>query len=367
MKKKILHLVAAARPNFMKVAPLYHALSREEWCQPMLIHTGQHYDSSMSQTFLDDLGLPKPDVNLGVGSGPHGAQTGRVMEAYEAVCLRDRPDWTVVVGDVNSTMACTLAAKKLTIPVAHLEAGLRSFDRSMPEEINRIVTDSVSDLLLTPSFDGDQNLLREGVDAEKIIRVGNIMIDSFEMLRSTIDSRKAFERFDLVPSEYGVVTIHRPANVDNPEILKSISEVLLSVSEKTMLFFSVHPRTAAQMKDSGIMAALDAAPGIVVSEPVGYCDFMSLVQASRLVLTDSGGLQEETSYLRIPCITLRENTERPVTVTKGTNKLATLPEVAGLFDEILGDQWSKGERIDLWDGETAARTVSCFRKLFSIE
>lgn len=243
MSQPTVHLIAAARPNFMKVAPLYHVLKAEGWCLPVLVHTGQHYDASMSDSFFRDLSLPSADHHLGVGSGTHGEQTAGVMTAYEKLCLQSRPDWVVVVGDVNSTMAATLAAKKLLIPVAHLEAGLRSFDRTMPEEINRVVTDSLADLLWTPSADADENLRREGIPSEKIDRVGNIMIDSFELLRTRIEAERKADGLGLKSGQYGVLTLHRPANVDNREALASIVDILIEVSQRLPLVFPVHPRT----------------------------------------------------------------------------------------------------------------------------
>lgn len=362
MSKHIIHLVAAARPNFMKVAPLYHALSAEDWCRPILIHTGQHYDSAMSQAFLDDLQLPKPDVQLGIGSGTHAQQTGRVMEAYERVCMEQPPDLTVVVGDVNSTIACAIAAKKLLIPVAHLEAGLRSWDRSMPEEINRILTDSISDLLLTPSPDGDENLIREGIAPSYIARVGNIMIDSFERLKPTIEATHTYKRFGLSPKEYAVTTIHRPANVDSPESLERVLEIIMSTSQKMPVVFPVHPRTKNRLIETGLHSSLEKSGSVILTEPMGYCDFMGLVLSARFVLTDSGGIQEETTHIGIPCITLRENTERPVTITQGTNRLATLENAEELVALALSGKWPKGRNPDLWDGNTAKRTVACLKE-----
>lgn len=352
-----IHLIAAARPNFMKIAPLFHALSREPWAEPVVVHTGQHYDLNMSDAFFRDLALPEPYIHLGVGSGSHAEQTGRVMIAYEKVLLDSPPSLVIVPGDVNSTMAATLAAVKLGIPVAHLEAGLRSFDRTMPEEINRVVTDSLADLLWTPSADGDENLIREGVPQERIVRVGNIMIDSLEMLRATIESQPVYADYGLDRGRYGVVTLHRPANVDNPETLSELCSALEHISGRIPLLFPVHPRTRKNLAAGGLMESLEKAPFLQCVEPLGYIQFMNLVFNARLAITDSGGIQEETTYLGIPCLTLRPNTERPITVTLGTNRLCTVESLPGLVDDVLNGRAAGGTIPELWDGRTAARVV----------
>lgn len=359
----LIHLVCAARPNFMKIAPLYHALKKEAWATPLIVHTGQHYDRNMSDTFFEDLGLPMPDINLGVGSGSHAEQTGRVMIAYEMVLQDRRPDLVVVVGDVNSTMAATITASKLGIRVAHLEAGLRSFDRSMPEELNRLVTDALADMLWTPSRDADENLLREGVAPEKICLVGNIMIDSLEMLRERIEHQKARENFGLVKGGYGVVTLHRPSNVDDPANLRQVCGVLRQVAELVPLVFPIHPRTKQRLADNGLLAAVEDSNSLFLPAPLDYVSFMSLVFDCRLVITDSGGIQEETSYLGVPCLTLRKNTERPVTITHGTNQLCELDQVKQKTAEILGRKAPTRRPIDLWDGRTAGRVVDILREL----
>jgi len=357
MKRLQVHLVAAARPNFMKVAPLYHALKAEDWCEPLLIHTGQHYDANMSDAIFTDLRLPEPHYHLRVGSGSHAEQTAAVMVAYEKVCLERRPDWTVVVGDVNSTLACALVAAKLCIPLAHLEAGLRSGDRSMPEEINRIVTDRLADLLWTPSRDGNDNLKAEGVAEDRIEFVGNIMIDAFELQRPQIDGLGMAARFQLQPGAFGVVTLHRPANVDNRKSLTQIVGVLREVSRRLPLVFAVHPRTRARLQEFGLMADLVREDGIRLSEPLRYNEFMSLICDTRLAITDSGGIQEETTYLDIPCLTLRPNTERPITVTQGTNRLVRPDNLAAMVDLVLEGGVQVTRRPELWDGGTAARVA----------
>jgi len=287
-----IHLIAAARPNFMKIAPVFHQLKTASWVRPVLIHTGQHYDPQMSDVFWRELGLPSPDLHLGVGSGTHAEQTAGVMLAYERVCLERRPSWVVVVGDVNATAACALVAKKLCLPLAHLEAGLRSGDRTMPEEINRLVTDAISDLLWTPSPDADDNLRREGVAPEKIERVGNIMIDSFEMLRRPIAERRYGHELGLTANGYAVVTMHRPANVDDPAMLSAVVAQIASVAEKLPLVFPMHPRTRRRLSEFDLLGRLGR---VEVIEPLSYIDFMSLVYGARLVITDSGGVQEETT------------------------------------------------------------------------
>lgn len=362
MAPRTVHLVAAARPNFMKVAPLYHELKRRPWCRPLVIHTGQHYDYNMSEAFLRDLGLPEPDLHLGVGSGPHGEQTARCLAAYEKVLLSTPPDWVVVVGDVNSTLACTLAAVKLGVPVAHLEAGLRSFDRGMPEEINRLATDVLCDLLWTHSPEANQNLLREGLPAEKIELVGNIMIDSLEMLRPRIEAASPWQELGLSPGNYGVVTLHRPANVDQPGPLGQIMAGLGQVAQRLPLIFPVHPRTRASLERFGI----EPAPGLKLVEPLGYMQFMGLVLGCRAAITDSGGIQEETSYLGIPCLTLRPNTERPVTISQGTNRLVTPAQLGQCLEQVLAGQWPRGQAIHHWDGHTAQRAADSLARRLGI-
>jgi UDP-N-acetylglucosamine 2-epimerase (non-hydrolysing) len=354
-------LVAAARPNFMKIAPLYHALSGEDWCQARIVHTGQHYDPNMSDAFFSDLELPDPHVHLGVGSGSHAEQLGGVMIAYERAVSADRPDWIVVVGDVNSTAACAMVGTKLWIPVVHLEAGLRSRDRHMPEEINRLVTDAICDVLWTPSPDADENLRAEGVPAARIDCVGNIMIDSYELMRHKIEAAGTRARMGLEGSRYGVVTLHRPSNVDDVTILAELVDALVRVSASLPLVFSVHPRTRKRLDEFGLGARL-AAGAVRLVDPMPYVQFMNLVSGAAAVITDSGGVQEETTYLGIPCLTLRENTERPITVTEGSNRLVKRQQLVELAADAAARRWPTGRKPELWDGRTASRCVAALRR-----
>ena len=362
MQRLRIDLIAAARPNFMKVAPLFHALHEQPWCRLRLVHTGQHYDKNMSDAFFTDLKLPSPDLHLDVGSGSHAEQTAKVMLAYEGACIAERPDLIVVVGDVNSTVACALVGTKLHIPVAHLEAGLRSRDRRMPEEINRLVTDVIADILWTPSPDGDENLAAEGVAPDKVTRVGNIMIDSYELMRERIEASGERHRLGLDGREYGVVTLHRPSNVDTAAPLKALVDQLTSIATRLPLVFPVHPRTRKNLESFGLWAKLVAAPGLQVIEPLGYIDFMNVVCGARLTITDSGGIQEETTYLDIPCLTVRTTTERPITITEGTNRLVAASELVPAVDEILAGHWPHGRKPELWDGHAAVRVAADIRR-----
>jgi len=362
-----IHLIAAARPNFMKIAPLYHALSQAEWARPVIVHTGQHYDINMSDAFFNDLGLPDPHIHLGIGSGSHAEQTGHVMIAYEKILLKEKPRLIVVVGDVNSTMACTIAASKVVytdLPegsrrpvVAHLEAGLRSNDRTMPEEINRLVTDALADILWTPSPDAAENLLKEGVPRQKIENVGNIMIDSLEMMREKIIAAGAFGELGLSRGRYGLITLHRPANVDAPNILAALCRLLIDVSERIPLVFPVHPRTRKNLVAFGLLDGLQDAEKMILTEPMNYVRFMNLVFNCQFVITDSGGIQEETTYLGIPCLTMRPNTERPITVDQGTNQLCTVEDLEPRIDRVLSGAAKSHHVPERWDGDTAERIV----------
>jgi UDP-N-acetylglucosamine 2-epimerase (non-hydrolysing) len=362
---KKIFLIAAARPNFMKVAPLWRAMAaRSDSLQPMLIHTGQHYDQNMSGIFFEELGLPTPHVHLGVGGGSHAQQTAGVMVKFEELCLLERPDLVVVVGDVNATMATSVTAAKLHIPVAHVEAGLRSRDMTMPEEINRLLTDSIADLLFTPSPDADANLRAEGVAPGRIKLVGNIMIDSLVGSVEKARSLGTYAAFGLDPAGFGVVTLHRPANVDDADTLARILDVLVGM--KIPLVFPVHPRTRAVMKQHDLSTRCHLVDSLVIlADPLGYYEFMNLVVNSQVIVTDSGGLQEEATWLGIPCLTLRPNTERPITITEGTNELATVETLAAQAAAILAGNWKKGRVPELWDGATAPRIVAVIEEFLA--
>ena len=360
------HIVVGARPNFMKVAPLFRAMSHENWIKPALIHTGQHYSENMSDAFFSDLGLPPPAFNLGARGETHARQTAAIMIAYEDLLLAGKPDWVIVVGDVNSTLAAALAAKKLNIPVAHLEAGLRNFDRTLPEEINRVVTDSISDLLWTPSADASENLRREGIDPTKIDLVGNIMIDSYLMLSETISRASTAKRIGVTEGKYVVVTLHRPANVDDPIMLTRIVDALRQLAASATVVFPVHPRTRTKLEKAGLLSRLQH-QNVRLTEPMGYVSFISLVQSSALVITDSGGIQEETSYIGIPCLTLRANTERPITITLGTNQLVTPETILKAATVAISAGPPSGSNIPLWDGHAASRVVSSLARHCGVE
>ncbi len=350
--------VVGARPNFMKAAPIHQAFVRRGHDHE-IIHTGQHYDDMMSKVFFDDLGMPKPSVYLDIGSASHAVQTAQVMIGLEKVFADKAPALVNVVGDVNSTMAAALVAAKLHIPVAHTEAGLRSRDWAMPEEVNRCVTDVLSDLLLTPSGDADENLLREGRHPERIVRVGNVMIDT---LKSNLPKAEALDvpsGLGLAAGSYAVLTMHRPANVDDQTVLERLSGAIFDLQEKIPVVFPVHPRTRKRMETFGLLSRYQSSSRIHLIDPLGYLEFMSLTTRAKFVLTDSGGLQEETTALGIPCITLRENTERPVTVAEGTNTVVGSDDVAirALAQDILDGRGKTGRVPALWDGKTAERIV----------
>ena len=373
MMKKII-LVAGARPNFMKIAPLMHALKGNTLIKPVLVHTGQHYDIRMSGQFFDELEIPAPDINLEVGSASHAVQTARIMEGFEKVCLDENPDAVLVVGDVNSTAACTLVASKMGIKTIHYEAGLRSHDRSMPEEINRLVTDAISDIFITTSADADENLLKENIPAEKIFMLGNLMIDSLvsqlpKAQNTTLDfqlinsSKRIRFGHDFHEKGYGVLTFHRPGNVDEPVSLQKLIKILGRVSDKIPLIFPVHPRTAKNIQTQGLEAHLKKYPQLYLIEPLGYLQFIHLVSRSLFTLTDSGGIQEETTYLGIPCLTVRPTTERPITIWEGSNALIKLGDIEEEVDEILAGNGKQGKIPKYWDGKTAERIVEMLTKL----
>lgn len=353
---KVLNIVGA-RPNFMKVAPIIRAMRRRpDEISQLLVHTGQHYDDSMSGSFFRDLEIAAPDIHLNVGSGTHAGQTARIMLGFEPVLTEHRPDWIVVVGDVNSTLACALVASKVGVRTAHVEAGLRSFDRTMPEEINRVLTDRLSDLLLTPSRDADANLIREGIDTHRIYRVGNVMIDTLYQQLERSRTSPVLDRLELQPGEFAVLTLHRPVNVDNAASLERIFSALDDVSRMVRIVFPVHPRTRARIDEFGITMP----SGIRMIEPLGYLDFLRLWSNSKMVLTDSGGIQEETTALGVPCLTLREHTERPITIQEGTNRLVgTDPEkIVSSASEIMARREGAPSRApELWDGHSAERVV----------
>jgi UDP-N-acetylglucosamine 2-epimerase (non-hydrolysing) len=351
---KVLNIVGA-RPNFMKIAPIVEQMKKEPSLTGVLVHTGQHYSEGMSDVFFRDLGIPVPDVHLGVGSGSHAEQTARIMIEFEKVCLQEKPDLVLVVGDVNSTMACSIVAAKLHVPVAHVEAGLRSFDRKMPEEINRLVTDALASILFTTSRDADENLKHEGVDASKIFFVGNVMIDTLLKHRQ----KAAALQMDK-PKQYALVTLHRPSNVDAPSVLGPILEALNEISKSISVLFPIHPRTAKNIQSFGF-----SMNGIRTMDPLGYLEFLNLESTATVVLTDSGGLQEETTILGVPCLTLRHNTERPVTITHGTNIMVgpDKTRILDAFRRIMSGDWKPSGPPELWDGNAAERIVRIIRDI----
>ncbi|MEO6392913.1 MAG: UDP-N-acetylglucosamine 2-epimerase (non-hydrolyzing) [Pyrinomonadaceae bacterium] len=358
---KVLNVVGA-RPNFMKVAPIVEAMRRRpDEFLPLIVHTGQHYDAQMSDAFFHDLGLPKPDVYLGVGSGSHAVQTAAVMQQFEPVVLEHKPDWVLVVGDVNSTIACALVSIKLGIKVAHVEAGLRSRDRTMPEEINRLLTDQIADLLLTPSTDGDENLAKEGIPAERVRFVGNVMIDSLFHQMERAEASTVRADLGIAGADYAVLTLHRPSNVDEPETFSRLLAALENISTRLPIIFPVHPRTRGRIAEFGLADRVAAATDLRLVDPLGYLDFLRLYSGARLVLTDSGGIQEETTALGIPCLTLRENTERPITITLGTNQLMgtdteKIIAAAHAIIDVPRDA-TRRSAPPLWDGHTAERIL----------
>lgn len=348
-----IHLIAGARPNFMKIAPIIRAAARHgDRVRCRIVHTGQHYDRAMSDVFFEELGIPEPDHHLGCGGGSHAEQTGKIMVAYEKLCQEEKPDLVLVVGDVNSTLACSIVAKKLHVPVAHVEAGLRSGDREMPEEINRLVTDAISDFYFVTEPAGVEHLRREGQPDERIHFVGHVMVDNVLYQHAKLGPDDGSVEVD---GEFGVVTLHRPSNVDNPEVFRGLMKALGEIAGRLPLVFPVHPRTRGNLEKFGI----GLPDGIRLVDPLGYQDFLALWSRARLVLTDSGGLQEETTALGVPCLTLRENTERPITIEQGTNQLVGTSggAIVAAANEILDGGGKAGRRPDLWDGKAAERIV----------
>ena len=365
----LIHLIVGARPNFMKMAPLYRELSlSSNRYEPQIIHTGQHYDEKMSKLFFNDLAMPEPSAYLNVGSGTQGKQTARIIERYEDLILSgDKPDLVIVAGDVNSTIACALVAKKLYIPVAHLEAGLRSYDDRMPEEINRVLTDRISDILLTPSLDANKNLEKEGIDPEKIYFVGNIMIDSLVAHKEKAENSNIFHQLNMLPNEkYALVTLHRPSNVDEYEGLKMLLTSLEKIGRKIKIIFPMHPRTRKNIYDLGLSSFLNTDSDVIFTEPLGYLDFLKLEMNAKFILTDSGGIQEESTYFGVPCLTLRENTERPITITEGTNHLVDLnvESIVNSAREIIEGNVKQGKIPKYWDGKTAGRVIQVLDEWF---
>jgi UDP-N-acetylglucosamine 2-epimerase (non-hydrolysing) len=349
----------------MKIAPvIFEMRRRADRIRSTLVHTGQHYDEAMSDSFFDDLAIPRPDINLEVGSASHAVQTARIMIEFERVLEAGRPDWVVVVGDVNSTMAATLVASKMSVRVAHVEAGLRSRDRTMPEEINRVVTDALADLLLTPSRDAGQNLLAEGIPPEKIRFVGNVMIDTLYHNLERARQSDLLERLGLEPKQFCAMTMHRPSNVDQRETLAAILDAIDQIQKQIPIIFPVHPRTRARIREFGLSERVSSMSHLTLTEPLGYLDFLQLYSNSRLVLTDSGGIQEETTALGIPCLTLRPNTERPITVTEGTNRVVgNDPETIKREAIAALDSRARAGRIpELWDGHAASRIVDAIEE-----
>ena len=367
---KVLNVVGA-RPNFMKVAPIVAAMKRApEKFFPLVVHTGQHYDAAMSDSFFQDLKLPEPDIHLGVGSGSHAAQTAAVMERFEPVVLQQKPDWVLVVGDVNSTLACALVCVKLGIKVAHVEAGLRSRDRTMPEEINRLLTDQIADLLLTPSEDAGVNLRAEGLPAERIRFVGNVMIDSLLQNLERAKQSRVRTELELTGADYAVLTLHRPSNVDQRETFTRILAALESIAEKLPVIFPVHPRTRKTIAELGLSNSVASIANLRLIDPLGYLDFLNLYSGARLVLTDSGGIQEETTALGIPCLTLRENTERPITVELGTNVIVgtdTARIITAASAALNGSAKKAASQPPLWDGHTSERILAALEELNALE
>ncbi|WP_456408311.1 non-hydrolyzing UDP-N-acetylglucosamine 2-epimerase [Caldithrix abyssi] len=351
--------VVGARPNFMKIAPIQREMSKYSNIKPVLVHTGQHYDKRMSKFFFNDLQLPEPDIYLGVGSGTHAEQTAKIMTHFEKILNEEKPDLVLVVGDVNSTAACSLVAAKMNTKIAHVEAGLRSFDRTMPEEINRLVTDVLSDLLFVTEKSGLENLKREGIADHKVHFVGHVMIDSLIYFKPKADQSAILDELNLTPGEYGVITLHRPSNVDNKQNFEKLLNAFAQIEQRLPLIFPIHPRSQKMIDQFGLREKVEKMSNLRLLDPLGYLDFMKLLHNAKLVLTDSGGIQEETTFLGIPCITMRENTERPITVEIGTNVLVgtDTQRIVLEAEKILDGNAKKGQIPELWDGHAAERIV----------
>ncbi len=365
MKIKVINVVGA-RPNFMKIAPIISEMNKRPEFELKLLHTGQHYDDEMSKYFFEDLRIPKPDIYLGVGSGNHGEQTGKIMIEFEEVLLAEKPDLVLVVGDVNSTIACGLVAVKQGVKFAHVEAGLRSFDRTMPEEINRLLTDQIADFLFITEKSAEGNLLKEGISREKVHFVGNVMIDSLLGNLERARNSKILSDLNLQSQEFALLTLHRPSNVDTKANFLQILNALEEIQKEVVLVFPIHPRSRKRLNEFGLNKHLKKMPNFLVQAPLGYLDFVKLMSESKFVLTDSGGVQEETTILGIPCLTLRENTERPVTVSQGTNEVIGInaKRLVAASRKILRGSFKKGKRPDLWDGKAAKRIVEVIIKSF---
>jgi UDP-N-acetylglucosamine 2-epimerase (non-hydrolysing) len=352
--------IVGARPNFMKIAPLMAEYKKHPEIEPILVHTGQHYSEEMSQLFFDQLEIPRPNINLEVGSATHAVQTAEIMKRFEPIILDYNPDVVLVVGDVNSTLACALVAVKMDVKVAHVEAGLRSYDRQMPEEINRILTDSISDILFCTEKSGMDNLVREGLADEKIFLVGNLMIDTLLKNKVKVDESRILDELGLEPEGYGVMTLHRPSNVDNPEVFGRILDALELIQRDVPILFPIHPRTSKNFDGSALRERIRSIPNLRLLKPLGYLDFIKLMKTSRFVLTDSGGIQEETTVLNIPCFTLREKTERPITTEMGSSKLVGTDtnRILSAYHTVASGQWSDADIPSLWDGMAAERIVN---------
>ncbi len=351
--------IAGARPNFMKIAPLMEAMGAHESIEPMLVHTGQHYDERMSDLFFKQLGIPEPDMNLEIGSASHAVQTAGIMTAFEPICLEHKPDAVLVVGDVNSTIACGLVAVKLGIKLVHVEAGLRSGDRAMPEEINRVLTDSISDMLFCTEPAGVKNLIAEGVSPERVFLVGNVMIDTLLKNKAKADESTILDEIGVVPGAYAAMTIHRPSNVDDPVVFARLLDAIDVIQKEMPIIFPIHPRTRNNIAKMGFTDRIEAMGNLRLIEPAGYMDFLKLTSNAKLVLTDSGGIQEETTILKVPCITMRENTERPITTEVGSSQLVGTDPVKILeaYRKVIEGQWRTPQVPELWDGKAAERIV----------